>query len=147
MYFVFIFLLSGLEHVSHTISKHRTFSACKYIECSCYLLSMLYKCLQVHMQFYTILLQTYGTDELGAVFEKIANDLDHYLQNIIGNQSVIPSNCHVGSLHNLLEALLIARKSRDAMTAVSLVQKVRRKISCYLQVYFCSRCVVCCSVQ
>lgn len=66
---------------------------------------------------------TYGTDELGAVFEKIANDLDHYLQNIIGNQSVIPSNCHVGSLHNLLEALIVARKSRDAMTAVSLVQK------------------------
>lgn len=86
------------------------------------------------MEFYTILLQTYGTDELGAVFEKIANDLDHYLQNIIGNQSVIQSNCHVGSLHNLLETLLIARKSRDAMTAVSLVQKVRRMIGCHLQV-------------
>ncbi|XP_021921568.1 CCR4-NOT transcription complex subunit 1 isoform X2 [Zootermopsis nevadensis] len=66
---------------------------------------------------------TYGTDELGAVFEKIANDLDHYLQNIIGNQAVIPSSCQVGSLHNLLEALIIARKSRDAMSAVSLLQK------------------------
>lgn len=70
------------------------------------------------------MLQTYGTDELGAVFEKIANDLDHYLQNIIGNQAVIPSSCQVGSLHNLLEALIIARKSRDAMSAVSLLQKV-----------------------
>lgn len=69
-------------------------------------------------------MQTYGTDELGAVFEKIANDLDHFLQNIIGNQAVIPSNCQVGSLHNLLEALIIARKSRDAMSAVSLLQKV-----------------------
>ncbi|XP_069701672.1 CCR4-NOT transcription complex subunit 1 isoform X5 [Periplaneta americana] len=67
---------------------------------------------------------TYGTDELGAVFEKLANDLDHYIQSIIGSQGVIPSsNCHVGTLHNLLEALIIARKSRDAMSAVALVQK------------------------
>lgn len=69
-------------------------------------------------------LQTYGTDELGVVFEKITNDLEHYLQNIIGNQGVIPSNCQVGSLHSLLEALMIARKSRDAMAAASLLQKV-----------------------
>lgn len=72
------------------------------------------------------------------MFEKIANDLDHYLQNVMGNQSVIPSNCHVGGLHNLLEALLIARKSRDAMTAVSLVQKVKHNISFYFPSYFCS---------
>jgi hypothetical protein len=76
-------------------------------------------------------LQTYGTDELGAVFEKITSDLEHYLQNIIGNQGVIPSNCQVGSLHSLLEALMIARKSRDAMSAVSLLQKVRCAIVLY----------------
>jgi hypothetical protein len=74
------------------------------------------------------LLQTYGTDELGSVLEKITNDLEHYLQNIIGNQGLIPSNCQVGSLHSLLEALMIARKSRDAMSAVSLLQKV----SCFM---------------
>jgi hypothetical protein len=77
------------------------------------------------------LLQTYGTDELGAVFEKIINDLEHYLQNIIGNQGVIPSNCQVGSLHGLLEALMIARKSRDTMSAISLLQKVRCVIVLY----------------
>jgi CCR4-NOT transcription complex subunit 1 len=75
-------------------------------------------------------LQTYGTDELGAVFEKITNDLEHYLQNIIGTQGVIPSNCQVGSLHSLLEALMIARKSRDAISAASLLQKV----SCFVVV-------------
>lgn len=58
------------------------------------------------------------------MFEKIANDLDHYLQNLIGNQAVIPSSCQVGSLHSLLESLIIARKSRDAMSAASLLQKV-----------------------
>lgn len=38
---------------------------------------------------------SYGTDEMGAIFEKLASELEHYLQSLIGSQGVLPSNLQV----------------------------------------------------
>ncbi|XP_067012333.2 CCR4-NOT transcription complex subunit 1 isoform X3 [Anabrus simplex] len=67
---------------------------------------------------------TYGTDELAQIYEKLVTELERYLQSIMGTQTVMSSNnCQLNNLHSLMEALLIARSSRDVMSAVSLLQK------------------------
>ncbi|KAK7790471.1 hypothetical protein R5R35_006209 [Gryllus longicercus] len=66
---------------------------------------------------------TYGSDEIGTMYDKLVSEVEHFLQPVLGSQGVISSSCHVNNLHKLLEALLIARRSRDVMSAVSLLQK------------------------
>lgn len=65
---------------------------------------------------------TYGSDEIGTIYDKLVSEVEHFLQPVIGSQ-ISSSNCHVSNLHKLLEALLIARRSRDVMSAASLLQK------------------------
>lgn len=73
----------------------------------------------------TIFLQAFaGTDEIGNIYEKLINEVEHCLQNLVGSQAVISSsNCQVAALHNLLEALLIGRRSRDVLAAIGVLQK------------------------
>nr|CAD7196956.1 unnamed protein product [Timema douglasi] len=66
---------------------------------------------------------TYGTDEIGSMYDKLINELELYLQSVLGSQGVMSSNCLVGNLHSFHEALLVARRSRDVMSAATLLQK------------------------
>ncbi|CAG2058890.1 unnamed protein product, partial [Timema podura] len=66
---------------------------------------------------------TYGTDEIGSMYDKLINELELYLQSVLGSQGVMSSNILVGNLHSFHEALLVARRSRDVMSAATLLQK------------------------
>ncbi|XP_063227280.1 CCR4-NOT transcription complex subunit 1 isoform X2 [Bacillus rossius redtenbacheri] len=66
---------------------------------------------------------TYGTDDIGSVYDKLMSDLDLYLQCLMGSQGVMSSSSCVSRLHSLLEALALARRHRDVVSATSLIQK------------------------
>ena len=61
---------------------------------------------------------SYATDEITQIYDKIAREIEQHLQ------SVPPSNPQVVQLHSLLEAVLLARNSREIVTALALLKKV-----------------------
>ena len=50
------------------------------------------------------------------------SEIDQHLQAI---SQVMPQGQHVQILHNLLEAVMVARNSREIVTALACLQKVR----------------------
>ncbi|XP_013418035.1 CCR4-NOT transcription complex subunit 1 [Lingula anatina] len=60
-----------------------------------------------------------ATDEITAIYEKIATEIDNQLKQIIAPQST----AHVAALHGILDAVVLARNSREIVTALSLLQK------------------------
>ncbi|XP_046333509.2 CCR4-NOT transcription complex subunit 1-like isoform X5 [Haliotis rufescens] len=63
---------------------------------------------------------SYAPDEITMIYEKIARDIEQHLQQMMG----IPAGSPMGSqLHSLLEAVLLARNSREIVTAIALLQK------------------------
>lgn len=64
---------------------------------------------------------------MNPVYEKLSADLEHLIQTILTSQGGVmaTSNCQVGAIHTLMEYLLLARsRTRDVMTACTLLQKV-----------------------
>ncbi|KAL1130932.1 hypothetical protein AAG570_012173 [Ranatra chinensis] len=57
-----------------------------------------------------------GADEVDSMFEKLGSDLDHYVQTMMGSQ-ILPQ------VHIILDLLLMARRNRDPVTAMNLIQK------------------------
>jgi hypothetical protein len=72
--------------------------------------------------------QSFSTDEITQIYDKIAHDIEQYLlsQCALSQQ---PSPL-VQSLPSLLEAVLLARNSREIVTALALLQKVSSAVVC-----------------
>jgi CCR4-NOT transcription complex subunit 1 len=62
---------------------------------------------------------TYVTDEITQIYDRIARDIEQHLHAIIAP----PGSAQVAVLHSLLEAVLLARNSREIVTALGLLQK------------------------
>lgn len=58
-----------------------------------------------------------GGDELDSVFEKLTSELEQYVQNVLGAQ-VLPQ------VHSIMDLLLMTRRNREDIYAMSLIQKV-----------------------
>ncbi|XP_054715657.1 CCR4-NOT transcription complex subunit 1-like [Uloborus diversus] len=59
-----------------------------------------------------------ATDEITQIYDKLISELEILVHGIIA-----PGNPHLTALHNLLDAVLVARSSRELPSAVSLLQK------------------------
>ncbi|XP_032816690.1 CCR4-NOT transcription complex subunit 1 isoform X5 [Petromyzon marinus] len=64
--------------------------------------------------------QQWGTDDITAVYDKCIAELEHCLHTLPGTVAMNP---HVAAMQSLLEAVLLARNSREIVTAVALLQK------------------------
>lgn len=64
-----------------------------------------------------------SVDDMTHLYDKIVSELEQQVRGLLG--TVVPSNPQVTALHGLHEAVLVARNSRDAVTAMALLQKVR----------------------
>lgn len=64
-----------------------------------------------------------GVDEMGAIYDKLISEVELFLSSLVSlvgvQNSLLPS-----SLHSLIEALVPLRRTRDAHSAVTLIQKV-----------------------
>lgn len=64
-------------------------------------------------------MQPYAADEISQIYDKLISELEILLHGVIA-----PGNPHLTALHNLLEAVLVARSTREVTSAVALLQKV-----------------------
>ncbi|CAH0762465.1 unnamed protein product [Bemisia tabaci] len=62
------------------------------------------------------------SDEVGPVYDKLVSDIDAYVSAVISSQGAM-SSCQVSNMHNVLEALMIVRRSREPVSAIQLIQK------------------------
>uniref|UniRef100_A0A1B6IPJ6 CCR4-NOT transcription complex subunit 1 n=1 Tax=Homalodisca liturata TaxID=320908 RepID=A0A1B6IPJ6_9HEMI len=70
-----------------------------------------------------------ATDELGVLCEKLVAEVEHLMQAIMSSGQAVgvlgPNNSNiVTNLHALIEYLMLARRTRDPLPTVSLIQKV-----------------------
>ncbi|GFQ94535.1 CCR4-NOT transcription complex subunit 1 [Trichonephila clavata] len=65
------------------------------------------------------LMQTYAADEITQLYDKLISELEIFLHGLIVN----PNNPHLAALHALLEAVVVARNTREMASAVALLQK------------------------
>ena len=73
--------------------------------------------------------QIFGTDEISAIFDKVAHDMEVQMRPIMNN----PTSPLVAALPSLLEAVYLARQSREVVTALALLQKVQLiRVSYYI---------------
>ncbi|XP_063970716.1 CCR4-NOT transcription complex subunit 1-like isoform X2 [Lytechinus pictus] len=70
--------------------------------------------------FLAKLTQSYAVDEITQIYDKCITEIDQHLQFI--NQ-VMPQSQHVQILHALLESVMVARNSREIVTALACLQK------------------------
>ncbi|CAL1280479.1 unnamed protein product [Larinioides sclopetarius] len=63
------------------------------------------------------MMQPYATDEMSQIYDKLINELEILLH------ATNHSNPHILSLHSLLEAVIMARSTREMASAVALLQK------------------------
>ena len=64
------------------------------------------------------LLQAYSTsDEFDSILEKLIGELEHFVQNVLGSQTL-------PNVTNIVELLVITRRNREDVYAMSLVTKV-----------------------
>ena len=61
------------------------------------------------------------TDELSQIYEKIAREIEQHLHSLIA----APNSPQVIALKSLLDNVLLAHNSRDVVSALQLLQKVR----------------------
>ncbi len=66
-------------------------------------------------------LQSYATDEITQIYDKIAREIEQHLHTVMAP----PSTPQVQALHSLLEAVVVARNSKEVSTANALLQKVQ----------------------
>ena len=67
-------------------------------------------------------LQSYAVDEITQIYDKCITEIDQHLQFI---SQVMPQSQHIQILHALLESVMVARNSREIVTALACLQKVR----------------------
>lgn len=64
-------------------------------------------------------------DEIGAMYEKVGNDIEGQLQVLSSSQAASTNSAQLSALQMLASMLKKAAQSRDiAMTAITLIQKV-----------------------
>ncbi|KAL0280391.1 UNVERIFIED_CONTAM: hypothetical protein PYX00_001693 [Menopon gallinae] len=67
---------------------------------------------------------TYQNDDMNTLYDKLAAELELYVQNVIATTGGIGTpNPHVAAMHGLREALIHAKRSRDPTSALALLQK------------------------
>lgn len=64
-------------------------------------------------------LQSYPTDDVTQIYDKVSSELDNYVHSIIAPAN----NPQAIALHSLMEAIFMARNSRDVLPALSLLRK------------------------
>ncbi|KAF8774617.1 CCR4-NOT transcription complex subunit 1 like protein [Argiope bruennichi] len=64
-----------------------------------------------------LMMQPYATDEMSQIYDKLISELEMLLH------ATNHSNPHILALHSLLEAVLMARNTREMTSAVALLQK------------------------
>ncbi|XP_072169675.1 CCR4-NOT transcription complex subunit 1-like [Diadema setosum] len=70
--------------------------------------------------FLAKLTQSYAVDEITQIYDKCIAEIDQHLQYI---GQMMPQGQHAQILHNLLESVMVARNSREIVTAVACLQK------------------------
>lgn len=65
--------------------------------------------------------QSYATDEITQIYDKCVSEIEQHLHALIQSSA---QNQHMQVLHTLLEAVVLARNSREIVTALALLQKV-----------------------
>lgn len=66
-------------------------------------------------------LQNYNaTDDTSVLYDKLIADFECYLQTMLNSSS---ANMHIGPIHSLIECLHMTRRTRDTLSAVTLIQK------------------------
>lgn len=65
----------------------------------------------------------FATDEIGFHFEELANKMEAFLSNAI-SAPVQALQLHVSHVHSLLDGMMTARRTRDNLQALSLLNKV-----------------------
>lgn len=58
------------------------------------------------------------------VYEKIISDIETLISLYMANQRILSNTTQVGNLHSLLDAMMTLRRSRDIVTAATIVNKV-----------------------
>ena len=61
----------------------------------------------------------FATDEITDIYNKLAREIDNHIHTVMAP----PSNPQVVALHKLLEAVILARNSREVVTALALLTK------------------------
>ncbi|XP_039287191.1 LOW QUALITY PROTEIN: CCR4-NOT transcription complex subunit 1 [Nilaparvata lugens] len=65
--------------------------------------------------------QTYNaTDDMSVLYDKLISDFECYMQTMLASSS---TSMQIGPIHSLTECLVMTRRTRDTMTAVTLIQK------------------------
>ncbi|CAH1270308.1 CNOT1 [Branchiostoma lanceolatum] len=62
---------------------------------------------------------SFATDEITQIYDRIISELEQHLHAILAP----PTNQQVAAMHSLLEAVILARNSREIVTALALLQK------------------------
>ena len=65
--------------------------------------------------------QAWATDDVAQIYDKCMTELEQHLQSI---PHTLTMNPQTQALRSLLEAVVVARNSRDAIAALGLLQKV-----------------------
>lgn len=65
--------------------------------------------------------QAWATDDVAQIYDKCMTELEQHLQSI---PHTLAMNPQAQALRSLLEAVVVARNSRDAIAALGLLQKV-----------------------
>ena len=66
--------------------------------------------------------QSYATDEITQIYDKCVQEIEQHLHALMQAGA---STQHIQVLQMLLEAVVLARNSREIVTALALLQKVR----------------------
>ncbi|RZF38916.1 hypothetical protein LSTR_LSTR005163 [Laodelphax striatellus] len=61
-----------------------------------------------------------ATDDMSVLYDKLIADFECYLQTMLNSSS---ANMHIGPIHSLIECLHMTRRTRDTLSAVTLIQK------------------------
>ncbi|XP_033113474.1 CCR4-NOT transcription complex subunit 1-like isoform X3 [Anneissia japonica] len=64
--------------------------------------------------------QSYALDEITQIYDKCATEIEQHIQHV---SMIAPNNQHLHVMELLLEAVVLARNSREIVTALSLLQK------------------------
>ncbi|KAI8491153.1 CCR4-NOT transcription complex subunit 1, partial [Branchiostoma belcheri] len=64
-------------------------------------------------------MKSFATDEITQIYDRIISELEQHLHAILAP----PTNQQVAAMHSLLEAVILARNSREIVTALALLQK------------------------
>lgn len=69
-----------------------------------------------------------GVDEMGAIYDKLISEVELFLTSLMSGIVQVQNTQVPTSLHSLMEAMVVLRRTRDAHSALALIQKVIENI-------------------